>query len=67
MPENCLHCGVELEEGEEYLCDECYDKEMRKEIEEMKKLREEEVEAEGADRDESWRFRDSRGRSVFKR
>ena len=67
MSENCLHCGVQLKEGEEYLCDTCYDKEMKKEIEEMKKLREEEAEAEGADRDESWRFRDSRGRSVFKR
>ncbi len=59
---NCLDCGKELKEDEEYLCDKCYKKELEKD---RKAVRERKDETN--DWSESWRFRDSRGRSVFGR
>jgi hypothetical protein len=51
------------EDTEEYLCDACFTAEMKADIEARKKAEEEEKEPYSDD----WRFRDSRGRSVFKR
>jgi uncharacterized Zn finger protein (UPF0148 family) len=60
----CLRCGTELkEEDGEYLCNPCFNAEMKADIEASKKAKEEEEEPYSDD----WRFRDSRGRSVFKR
>jgi hypothetical protein len=62
-PQNkCRLCGSTLEEGQEYLCDSCFTKEMQKDIEWHRQHSEEE------DREESelWRFTRSNGRSVFK-
>lgn len=66
LPTHCLHCGVKLENDEEYICDKCFDKEFEKEKKAMEEIREEEWN-EWADWNENWRFTDNRGRSVFRR
>lgn len=60
----CLKCGAELAEGEEYLCDSCFKKEMQKDVEWHQQHSEEADDRE--EWSEDWRFKDSRGRSVFK-
>jgi hypothetical protein len=61
---NCLRCGKKLTNQEEYHCDKCYDIIMKEELEVMKQIRDEEWDELY---NENWRFKDSRGRSVFRR
>jgi len=61
----CLSCGSELAEGEEYVCDGCFRREMQKDIEWHQQHPKEVDDREAWGED--WRFKDSRGRSVFKR
>ncbi len=64
----CVVCETkELSDSQEWVCDECFNKELKKE-QETQTEEDEETEQERIERqDESWRFKDSRGRSVFKR
>jgi predicted amidophosphoribosyltransferase len=65
----CKLCGKPLNYIEEYLCDECFDKKMKEDMEILAREAKEEREAQDEDYeqyDESWRFRDNRDRSVFR-
>jgi ribosomal protein L37E len=65
----CRVCGKKLKHVEEYICDECFDKKMKKDMEAYAKNQERESDGE-YERDEQysidWRFRNSQNRSVFK-
>ncbi len=64
MAKNCVICGAKLEDPEDSLCEKCYVAEMKRDCVESAKRRAEEQE-ESEEWDMGWRFRDSRGRSVF--
>jgi len=58
----CKLCGKPLEHIEEYLCDKCFNEKFKEDMEIMAREAKEEREAE----DEDWRFKNSRGQSVFR-
>ena len=61
----CIICGKDKGDSE-YICEECFVKEMKKDMEAYAKNQERESDGD-FEWDEGWRFKDSRGRSVFKR
>ena len=64
MAKNCVICGAKLEDSEDSLCEQCYVDEMKRDCEECARHRAEEAK-EQEQWDMGWRFKDSRGRSVF--
>lgn len=57
----CLKCQIPLKTDEEYLCDKCKDEAMKEDLAAQK------LEEDDTDFSDAWRFKNSRGQSVFKR
>ena len=67
MPRFCFVCETaKLKKDEEYVCENCHDREMRADIEAEMKADHEADMVEEEDYSMNWRFENSRGRSVFK-
>lgn len=63
LPVKCVVCGKTLKPEDEYVCEECYDKQCQEDMKYLKEMQDEEMEYYAED----WRFKDIRGRSVFRR
>jgi hypothetical protein len=61
----CLACGADLKPDEEFICDKCFTKEMKADVEALRKEANNDLAEYLEDHDESWRFKDNRGRCVF--
>ena len=63
----CIICGKDKGTSE-YICDKCFDEQMNEDMESLAKECQQEEEYERDEQySQDWRFKDSRGRSVFRR